>query len=273
MLAVVMCLFDFVGSKGWPGRFEEAKRHHLDRGLAVDDVEVGMGPAARTSARWYIQATADNVIWQKERLWNLVAGRLPAAVDKIAFCDADVVLERSDWHEETCRQLEHVDVLQPFSIGAYPSVSAESLAGRSGGMTGLAWCCRRDWFSSRRIGGWYDRAGNCWGDAIFAAGVTGRYGMISTALPPAVFLSVMPWCRAMRGTRFGVVEGQARHLDHGSNRSRNYTAQCTPLIAAGYDPERDVTVDNNGLLAWAVDDPFLRTACLCYFQNRKDDDV
>lgn len=277
MIAVVTCLFDFVGWKSWPARFEESKHRHRENGLPVFDVEVGMAPAPRTSASLYLRATARNVLWQKERLWNLVESRLPAEFDAVAFVDADVVFDDPRWAHKADRALRSAVVLQPFSEchagrGSPQSVCKVFLeSGQGTGAPGFAWAARRDWL--RQLGGVYDRDITGGGDAVFASAVLGT-GWRDTfcRLSPAQFLHAKAYMRAAKvNGSVACVEGTIRHLNHGTVRSRYYADRSVATVAAGFDPERDVTIDENGLLAWTGEDAFLHRSIDTYFRKRDDD--
>lgn len=277
VIAVVMCLFDFVGWKSWPARFEEAKRRHLANGLTVFDVEVGMGPSARTSAARYIQATERNVLWQKERLWNLIESGLPPQFDKVAFIDADVVFDDPHWAEKIEQVLDSAVVAQPFSECHAGRGSQEcackvfSERGHCHGAPGFSWAARRDWL--REIGGVYEHNITGGGDAVFALAVLGvDWGVMFRQLSPAQFMHAKAYVRkASPKGKVAWVEGAIRHLNHGTVRSRRYAERNVATIAAGYDPERDVTIDENGLLAWTREDVFLQQSLWSYFRKRDDD--
>lgn len=271
-LAGVLCLYDFVGWSTWPARFEKTKAGLEAAGLDTFSVEVGMSSEPRTSADEYVQATAANIVWQKERLWNRTAEAIPATYDALAFCDADVLFSARDWVDQVERLLERFEVLQPFRTdGAGRPNCIEASTGKGIGRTGLAWCMRREYFE--RIGGWYDRAGCCWGDMIYAAGLLDRFDWISAWLSPAAYGPTWRYCRSLRDTRATYVDQVVRHQPHATTGGRAYNEQCWPLIRANFDPAADLVDDGRGLLAWSTDDPYLPISASRYFYGRNDDDT
>lgn len=62
-----------------------------------------------------LRRRSPHVLWQKERLLNLAIASLPKSCDKVAWLDADVILDRDDWPEETMRLLDDHALVQLFS--------------------------------------------------------------------------------------------------------------------------------------------------------------
>ena len=67
-----------------------------------------------SDAEILIQLSGGAVLWQKERLLNLALKAVPSGVEKIAWLDCDVILERTDWVEEAKKQLDEFNVIQLF---------------------------------------------------------------------------------------------------------------------------------------------------------------
>lgn len=63
----------------------------------------------------HLQLRAYGEFWRKENVLNLLAARLPPEAKYIGTFDADIQFARSDWAQEILHQLQHYDVLQPFS--------------------------------------------------------------------------------------------------------------------------------------------------------------
>lgn len=276
-LATCMGVFDFgrENKSEWVERFEQTKTQFK---TPVFDVEVRLTPEKKTSASHFIIATENNIIWQKERLWNWLSIQVPMKYDKLMFVDADVIFHNKNVVEEVEAMLDVCDVLQPFNATRQFYGRAHTILkmDRPTGYPGLAWACRRDWLVS--IGGFYDRLGTCWGDLVFANSIGySKYGLyppyMGTFMPSRSYFDVLQYiCRvSSRPTRLGVVEGFLEHLDHGTLQGRQYHRQTRPLIACDFDPFFDVTISANGLLAWNTYDTFLQRASNHYFQTRDND--
>ena len=62
-----------------------------------------------------LQLRGTGVMWQKERLLNIAAARLPKSARKVGWFDADIVFKEPDWLERTSHALDRYAVVQPFS--------------------------------------------------------------------------------------------------------------------------------------------------------------
>ena len=56
-----------------------------------------------------------DVMWQKERLLNILIDRYSDEFTGIAWLDGDIIFENPDWAAETVKMLEDCPVVQPFS--------------------------------------------------------------------------------------------------------------------------------------------------------------
>ena len=84
---------------------------------------------AGSDADILIQLSGGAVLWQKERLLNLALKAVPSEVEKIAWLDCDVILERTDWVKEAQRQLNEFKVIQLFSAAV--EINSEDYEKRS----------------------------------------------------------------------------------------------------------------------------------------------
>lgn len=228
-----------------------------------------------------IQFRGPAVMWQKERLLNVAAARLPASCRKIAWVDADILFEEADWMERTSDALERCVVLQPFSEavrlnrenrdheGAVfyesfaslfvrdPSIAKTS---RNHGHTGFAWAARRELFEQC---GLYDACISGGGDHLMAHAFSA-----SIASSPCVHYTFggadryaehfVRWGKGARdfvGGRIGVVPGRIRHLWHGELADRSYSERERHFRTLGFDPDKHLKHDGNGMFEWSPDAP------------------
>lgn len=63
-----------------------------------------------------LKISEGDVMWQKERLFNLALNHLPQHVSKIIWMDADIVFPDAGWSERVSLALEKSPVVQPFSF-------------------------------------------------------------------------------------------------------------------------------------------------------------
>src|SRR5215212_10268338 len=76
--------------------------------LAFGDEEFELAPSDNV-----LQLRGWGVMWQKERLLNIAASKLPASCKKIAWLDNDLIFENPNWVEQTSQALDRFMVVQP----------------------------------------------------------------------------------------------------------------------------------------------------------------
>jgi hypothetical protein len=266
--------------------------------LAFDDVPFELG---RQDAEQLVQLRGGDVLWQKERLLNLGVEHLPADCDKVAWLDADVLIGRFDWVEQTSRLLERHVVVQPFSHcvrlpeGAttcepatlpfgpgegelfYGIAWGVQAHGRRSlhhygdhGHTGFAWAARRRLLERHTL---YDAnlLGNGDTDIAHAMfGSTSYWGLQKLGEPARAHLR--RWAEPFAadvGRSVAYVDGVLTHLWHGSQEHRLYDRPLDVLRA--FDPDRDLTVGPDGLYRWADAQSALRDWSRRYFADRRED--
>lgn len=231
-----------------------------------------------------IHATADQIMWQKERLLRLAVAALPASVDKIAWIDADVFFANKHVLEHASQLLDHCPVVQLFDFWHrtdacgragfdQQSVAHRMLFGKSANARpcaapGGAWAARRD--VAARI---FDAAITGSGDSVCWSQWTGSWHL-NKDLPPALERQIKQEgqhiYRLVRG-RVGCVPGLAIHLFHGTHQDRRYGDRRQMPARTGFDPARDLTLAPNGLWSWTGSNPRLQEYCREIFAFRKED--
>jgi hypothetical protein len=237
---------------------------------------------------------ARHLLWQKERLLNLLIGRLPADVDAIAWIDADILFLNRDWHAETCRALERYAVVQPYddSYTLYPDGRLEPLKKSTAwywrhdparhtdfreSHPGFAWAARADWLRKHGLQQEMVTGG---GDTLMVGGFTGAELFVERWLSPAWQRAVRGWSDAVHAEvqgAFGSVPGSILHLFHGTRANRKYRERWHYLTAHAFDPAQDVVMDaDTGLLAWSASarrtKPDMVRLVQGYFAERKEDE-
>jgi len=228
-----------------------------------------------------VEASSDNVLWQKERLINLVVERLPSDITHVAWIDADVFLLHNDWPQLAMHALRTYPVVQLWSrwhcagrdgevAEVLRSAGAMGDSYLKGGSPGGAWAAKRSVFPL------YDKHIVGSGDAMALEGWMGmKESYCMSRMTPALKREYGEWAtEAYRkvGGRIGNLKLDAVHLYHGTRSDRQYVNRWNPLIAHGYDPGKHVKVDDKGLLAWTSRAPdSLKTFVAHYFDARNED--
>lgn len=256
--------------------------------------------------RWNcVRVQGDGFIWQKERMLNLALLHLPPACKKVVWADCDIIFESPDWLDQTAAALEQNIVVQPFEHSirlphghiSYRGESQENSGITESfaacykrdpaltshapyinhGHTGYVWAARRDFLEAC---GLYEACITGSSDHLMAHAFAGTLSSPCIAAMighgHAFARHFDAWARSADAYckgRLGFVPGTVLHLWHGSLANRRYRSRNQELKEMSFDPDRDLTVDSNGLLAWVESAHQLQTWSEAYFKSRKEDDV
>jgi hypothetical protein len=247
-----------------------------------------------------LRVRARDVMWQKERLLNLAIAALPSTCTKVAWLDADVLFERSDWAVETSQLLERFPVVQPFAevvrlprghdrflgegerwesfaqvYAREPQLLMNGDFARHG-HTGFAWAARRDVLAKN---GLYDACIAGSGDHMMAHAFCGDWEsrciarIIGSNNKHLAFFRT--WSRGLYKdvrARVSAVPGRLVHLWHGEMANRRYVLRNQELAAFGFDPAGDVKVGASGCWEWSSDKRDLHQWARRYFELRREDE-
>jgi len=280
-------------------RFMEGMK---DAGANVLVVEMAFGdaPFELEAGDNVLQFRGNGVMWQKERLLNVAAARLPKSCTKIGWFDADLIFKEPDWLERTVEALDRYVVVQPFShavrlpkdnrddgtgeldesfASVYVRNPAPARIGKwdTHGHTGYAWAARRELFEKC---GLYEAClpGNA--DHLMAHAFAA--GMANSPCMPHAFAGAQKYGQhflrwgvcardVVRG-QMGVVQGRVLHLWHGDLENRAYFARQHQFRGLGFDPDAHLMSDEGGMLDWTDEAPAqVKTWCYELFNGRNED--
>jgi hypothetical protein len=282
---VIACYFNPARFKTKRLNFDAFMGGMRDVGANVLVVESAFGddPFELESGENVLQLRGTGVMWQKERLLNIAAAKLPASARKIGWFDADIIFKEPDWLERTSQALDKYVVVQPFSHAvrlhrdnrddgsgildrSFASMFVENpRPARMGryqvhGHTGYAWAARRELFEKC---GLYDACLTGSGDHImahaFAAGMKQSPCLVHTFGQSRAYADhFLRWAMPTRdlvGARLGVVPGRILHLWHGDLEDRRYRDREVQFRRLGFDPRVHLRLDDNGLWEWSDEAP------------------
>jgi hypothetical protein len=242
---------------------------------------------------------ARDIMWQKERLLNLVIARIPDDWTTVAWLDSDILFENRNWAAEAVAQLDRHVVVQLFTEvirlpkGAIWGPQGEeywnsfaAIVKRTPnqllnvdfalhGHTGFGWAAHRGFLTQF---GLYDGCISGTGDHMMAHAFTGDWTgdcvnlTFGTNTPHLSHFS--DWAQAVyRSVRAKVsyVPGTVFHLWHGDTINRRYVLRNRELAFFNFDPVTDLRVGGGGCWEWASDKPALHTWAAEYFAGRKED--
>ena len=296
----------FFNPAGIRRRIENYRRFRAALPVPLATIELGFGEQWHLTdrdAELYVAVGDGDVLWQKERLLNLLLPRLPAQCRYVAWLDADVLLADPDWPRGAAEALARAPLVQLFSSVHYldregaqregggmkvPSIVAEVLRGRSatsvlervtdrtGGAaaSGMAWAARRELLARH---GFHDTNVIGGGDTALACAA---YGVARIAaqlhhMSPKQAARYGAWADAFHrdvAGQVGLVEGELRHLWHGELAMRDTTGRHVALAKHEFDPGADLVAGSQGAWRWASAKPSLHALLRDYFARRGDND-
>lgn len=256
--------------------------------LAYDDDPFQLAPAQRLIQ---IRGTrAANLLWQKERLLNLLLAYVPGDAEGILWIDADVEFLNPRWVEQTRAALSRYEVVQLFAdahqidpAGKISLIRPSSghrfvhhgpTPDFTGNHPGFAWAARARLL---RDNGFEDRTVCSIGDTIMARAF-GSGLQLDPAINGNWLRAIERWSlpvsAAVQG-KFGYVPGSILHLWHGDIKKRGYLPRFRALADHRFDPDTDLVKDANGLWAWseaarAAKPAMIAAVAACYSRPTPD---
>ena len=273
---------------------QNARVFVIELAFGDDEFELAKGPDVLQ-----FRGTDEMIMWQKERLLNVVAAQLPKSFTKVGWFDADLIFKEPDWLERTSEALEQHMVVQPFSHAVrldrgnaddgsgllYESFAscfvrdptlARTKLFNNHGHTGFAWAARREFVAEC---GFYDACLTGSGDHLmahaFAAAVAKSPCMPHMIGPsPAYGQHFVRWAVKARdfiGGKLGVVPGRILHLWHGDLGDRRYAIMNRQFMTFGFDPASHIRIGPDGLWEWDKAPASMRQWAKTMFEIRNED--
>lgn len=219
----------------------------------------------------HLRADNRHIMWQKERLINLLCERLPAEFKCVAWIDGDIIFKDPNWANKALSAMRHCDIIQPWHradlLGAAGNTesSVDAICLPNGMHPGYAWVARREVFPL------YDACVIGSADALMAQ----AWGLHCHQDRPSFFLKRNPWsdhsarwAERHCSWRLGNLKGIINHLWHGRWQDRCYRQRLERLAALDFDPDNDLEL-HDGIWKWK------RRECAAllksYFARRRED--
>jgi hypothetical protein len=247
------------------------------------------------SGRW-ICTKSIGPLFYKEAIWNWIGSLAAVETDVIVFLDGDVILEPLYGFSELVNNaLLQFDIIQPFSKVIYLDNNKIKLSERIGAgfafvngfanpgdprlyHLGFGFAMRSSTF--REIDGFFPCIiGE--GDVLSFASVLNYFDFVEPRLKE---ISVSYWQYYLnwlarhpqwQQLKLGFIEGEAKHLHHGSLKNRQYDSRLHLL--AGLVPELHLTYScDNKIPSFNLNSPAgitYQKKMISYFKSRRDDDV
>lgn len=293
-LAACCCYFNFAGGAARLRnylRFRQAVEREDIELLTVELVppdpaaDDGWAPEGDLAHLPGVVNVVGDVMWQKERLWQLGGELLVRrGYDAVAFIDADTIFAQPSWPRVIARALERNVVVQAFetidhvfsdrTLRQKSSLAQRKFRPASGG----AFAARAEFI---RRPGFYQHCVVGSGDGALTLALlrsimhpdyfrlrVARARFLASDAMAAHWLRWADSARAAVAGRWGHAPLHVCTLPHGALRDRRYGPRNQLL--AGFDPDRDVRV-GGGAFWWASDKPDLARGVADYFARRRED--
>ena len=226
-----------------------------------------------------ISIKCSSVVWQKERLLNILLSQLPSEYDSVAWVDCDVTWKGKNIKKEIEKELNTFKILQPWSkcnmIGSngramlWPGRNAilstafcSASHGRLGKFRinpnmshpGFAWAARRDVIDSVKF---YDALVTGAGDIVMCLGFFGDFEskfLKSERMSHYMLDHWNKWAKNANeviGGNISFVEEEIYHMYHGELKDRRYTKRWRSLAELGYNPYTDIKQDECSPIDWS----------------------
>lgn len=231
-----------------------------------------------------ILATPENILWQKERAFNIALQNIPEKYNKIAWLDTDIVFLNDNWLTDLEKQLDHYAIVQPFervfekegnndclnTLGYAKCVDEyikENIAIPKYFAVGLSWGFNRFILKN----GFFDKHILGSNDTLQILATIGDYFNTQTLgiCTKSLLKSWIEYCEQippLSNYDMGYCNGMVEHLYHGNVYKRGYQTREQLLIDHQYDPKIHIDLDKNSL--YKVTNIELKNKILSYFYTR-----
>jgi len=286
MLAVVAVFFNSNGYSRPRQNFLawcDYMRKHQEHVFVLEGYR-GQRPQPILPNHQLIEFKPENLMWQKEKMFQLVIDSLPARFDQVAIVDADIIYCRPDWYTATVDALRIYDAVQMCDFlhqtdKNYRLTTKGKMLGAAvvQGLdlkanwfhTGGCWAGERDLiYRSQFV---WDVIGG--GDSSMAMAMTNQVERSARdkAYSKPLYNFYLEWASKLRDVKVGYVEGDAYHLWHGEKVNRQYVPRHQILKRFNFDPIKNLKESSNGLWEFHNTSPMLQKAVAKYFIRRKED--
>jgi hypothetical protein len=237
-------------------------------------------------ATFLLQLKSKDVMFQKERMLNLLLQKLPTEYDNVVWMDCDIFFLDDNWPNRVESKLKEFHVIQPYtySIGlpncelsrvseanwiiyncqgdgrlirsfAYYENTRRSYSSFHNGHVGYIWAARREFMDKHKF---YDAiitgAGDLFMTMAFSGhfwwiDITPQFNGISNKACFHFFDWGIPVWQETKG-KIGYTFDLVVHLWHGDVAHRNYLSHSRNLQLNDFDPTVDLALDENGCWRW-----------------------
>lgn len=234
-----------------------------------------------------IAGNESNILWQKERLLNILLQHVPDEYTNIAWIDCDIIFNNKNWVRDVNKQLTLYKVVQLFETATqqdevgrvsktFPSSINSILRHKNSfsGVSGYAWAIRRECIDKI---GFVDNMILGGGDALMMYSFFGESEYTNKShlefmdFHQGFFKTkTREWCKLAYDEikcSVSTIPGNVLHLYHGTNKNRRYHERYLTITPSDIDT---MHIDENNV--WSVSDANVTKKIMEYFALRNEDD-
>lgn len=235
-----------------------------------------------------IKGNKSNILWQKERLLNILLEKISEEYTNIAWVDCDILFENENWITECNEKLQKYKVVQLYEFANRLNQNDEIELRSKGivkriseinqidinlslGIPGFSWAIRREvldeikFLDTQIIGG---------ADSLMFYSFFGqKKGFVSNQMNTEWYNHFENWsdkAYKLVNNSVGFVSGEIIHLYHGKMSNRKYNDRYKILAEHNFNPSIHLKKDEYGL--WSLKDTKITNKLKKYFENREEDD-
>jgi hypothetical protein len=241
-----------------------------------------------------------NVLWAKENLINLAIKNLPDDAEFIAWSDRDIYFLNPLWVEETIEKLKTHDIIQPWSevlllnsrhepdfintgvkqlnFSFKSKLAAKILypnhKGKIATSPGQVWAFNKSFY--KKIGKLNDIEIIGGADLIIAVFCIINDPLFEKDLnKKTTSKSKKSWIEykeKFKDIKYSYIDGLIIHYWHGDLKHRKYLQRTEILKNLDYNPEEDISYDEDGVIQFTEKGKRFELPIKEYFQYRKENE-
>lgn len=227
-----------------------------------------------------IKLRSDTICWQREAMINHAFRKMADRYQNLCWLDCDIEFLNEGWMAWIHVVLSSSNYVQVFE-SSFIEEGDRSHAGAARRWiktsedhqynTGYGWAMPSSvWKACPLID--FCIVGGA-DTVMFEAAINAKESFMRT-LPTAMYSAAMWWggefSEATR-CKVGFAPNKILVHPHGSHKDRQYGPRHNILRRHNFNPYKDITRDENGLIQWAAASPQLREDVLEYFKSRRED--
>ncbi len=306
MLAILTCYFNPSHSP-----YRLANYHQFRKEAQKENADLYVIELAFGNDEFEITANGENlkqirtpdVMFQKERLLNILLDELSKKYTSVCWMDCDLVFAATNWSKRIEESLENYKITQPYtwcagvptshitreneshvvfdkSIGggdfrrSFSSVhSHNNRTNFYAGHVGYVWAARREFLEQHRF---YDAIITGAGDLFMAVACMGHFTFLDIepdlkGLSQETVNHYLDWGVPVYEDvkkHIGYTDDLVLHLWHGHINSRNYLMKSRCLQRADFNPNKDLVLGDDLCWHWKRENPKLHNAIKNIFKSQ-----